>query len=444
MKHRYPFLTPALVAFTALLLGLPATAPQARAQEGPTAQEKAIHYSLYYEDFKNGNYEGALPNLRWIIRNAPEFQGRRKTDKNFERAIKAYEEIAATQEDPAMQRTYLDSALVMFDQAVPTLKDRGVDIDEYEWTRNKGNFILKHQEELPDLVPQVAGLFRNLLEMDPARTQLFYLEYVIRDCIANDDKQCAIDYMNEIESKLGDNVEVMARVNEFRGALFTSPEERIAFLEMKLEKTPDDTEIISELFDLYEQEGLRDKMYEMGQRLQQMEPNARIYRILAKMRLDDGDTAEAIKMYEQSLTMPGGQDAAREVYYNIGIAHQQEGRLSKARVAFRKALELDPNYGLALIGIGDLYVSAVANCGSFEREDRTVYWLATDYFERAKAKDPSVARMANQRIRNIRRSYPDQEALFFKNWTPGESFRIDGSISPCYAWIGETTRIRKP
>ncbi len=444
MKHRYLKISPALLAVTFLCIGALPTAMQAVAQEGPTDQEKAIHYSLYYEDFKNGNYEGALPNLRWILAHSPEFQGRRKTDKNFERAIKAYEEIGMAQEDDEIRRAYLDSALVMFDVAVPTLQDKGVEIDVFEWTRNKGTFILKHQDDLEDHVGEIAGLFRKIFELDPARTQLFYLEYVIRDCIANEDKQCAIDFMTEIERKAGDNAEIMARINEFRGALFTSPEERIAFLEQKLEKTPDDLDIITELFELYEQEKYRDKMYEMGARLQQMKPDPRIYRILAKMRLDDGDADEAIKMYEQSLAMPGGKDAAREVYYNIGIAHQQEGRLSKARVAFRKALQIDPSYGMALIGIGDLYVSSVANCGSFEREDRTVYWLATDYFERARDQDPSVSRMANQRIRSIRRSFPDQEALFFKGWNPGDSFTIDGSLGSCYAWIGETTRVRHP
>jgi hypothetical protein len=31
------------------------------------------HYSLYYEDFRTGNYASALPDLRWMITCAPVF-----------------------------------------------------------------------------------------------------------------------------------------------------------------------------------------------------------------------------------------------------------------------------------------------------------------------------------------------------------------------------------
>ncbi|WP_456426842.1 tetratricopeptide repeat protein [Rhodocaloribacter sp.] len=439
MKNRYYSLR---LAFLLGLLSMIMPALSARAQtseneEKPTKQEIAIHYSLYYEDYKNGNYEGALPNLRWILKNAPGFS--RNTDKNFDRAVKVYEELAMAAEDEQTRRAYLDSALMIFDKAVPTIKDIGGTIDEYEWTRDKGNFILKHRDDLPDMIDSVAVLFRKAWELDPKRTQLFYIEYIIRDYLSKDDKRAAIDFMEEVEQKRGDDPDVMARITEFRNVLFTSPEERIAFLEEQLEKNPGDMDIITELFELYKEEGMRDKMYEMGEKLKEQEPTARVYRILGKMRLEDGDTEEAIRLYQKSLELDGGKENAREVYYNIGIAHQQEGRLSRARTAFRKALQADPNYGLALIAIGDLYVQSVQNCGSFEREDRAVYWLATDYFERAKARDPSVANMANQRIKNIRRFYPTAEDKFFKGWNAGDKYTINYG---CYEWINETTTVR--
>ncbi len=439
MKNRYSSLR---LAFFLGLLSMIMPALSARAQtseneEKPTKQEIAIHYSLYYEDYKNGNYEGALPNLRWILKHAPGFS--RNTDKNFDRAVKVYEELAMAAEDEPTRRAYLDSALMIFDKAVPTIKDIGGTIDPYEWTRDKGNFILKHRDDLPEMTDSVAVLFRKAWELDPQRTQLFYIEYIIRDYLSKDDKQAAIDFMEEVEQKRGDDPDVMARITEFRGAIFTSPEERIEFLEKQLEKKPGDMDIITELFELYKEEGMRDKMYEMGEKLKEQEPTARVYRILGKMRLEDGDTEEAIRLYQKSLELDDGKENAREVYYNIGIAHQQEGRLSRARTAFRKALQADPNYGLALIAIGDLYVQAVQNCGSFEREDRAVYWLATDYFERAKVRDPSVANIANQRIKNIRRFYPTAEDKFFKGWNKGDKYTINYG---CYEWINETTTVR--
>ncbi|GIV61604.1 MAG: hypothetical protein KatS3mg044_0470 [Rhodothermaceae bacterium] len=439
MKNRRAYLRRLLFgwALTLTAFTLTAKAQPAEAQEKPSQQEIAIHYSLYYEEYKNGNYEAALPNLRWILKNAPGFG--RNDDRNFERAVEVYEKLAEAAEAEALRRAYLDSALIMLDTAVPTIQGVDGNIDPYAWLIKKGNFILQHRNDLPDLVDSVAVIYRQAWELKPKETPLYYIEYIIRDYISKGDKAAAVAFMEEVEQHRADDPEVMNRLTEFRGALFTSPEERITFLEQQLEKKPDDLALISELFDLYRQAGYRDKMYEMGEKLQQMQPTARIYRMLGKMYLEDGNTEEAIRLYEQSLQLEGGRDHAREVYYNIGIAHQQEGRFSRARTAFRQALEADPNYGMALIAIGDLYVQAVQNCGTFEREDRAVYWLATDYYERARARDPQVANIATQRINSIARFYPSAEDKFFKNWNPGDSYKVDYG---CYTWINETTTVR--
>ena len=159
------------------------------------------------------------------------------------------------------------------------------------------------------------------------------------------------------------------------------------------------------------------------------------------MRLDDGDTVDAIRLYNESLEMPGGADAAKEVYFNIGIAHQQEGRLANARTQFQQSFRADPTYVQALIAIGDLYVTSVQGCGSFEREDRAVYWLAADYFDRAAGTSSLEAfkSQARNRVSSIRRFFPTAEDKFFKSWNPGDKYAIDYG---CYSWIGESTTVR--
>ena len=51
-----------------------------------------MHYSLYYESFKNDNFENARSDLLWILENAP---GLPKNDaRNYRRAVKMYEGLA--------------------------------------------------------------------------------------------------------------------------------------------------------------------------------------------------------------------------------------------------------------------------------------------------------------------------------------------------------------
>src|SRR5690606_20600338 len=82
-----------------LLVGAATTARPAHAQaEQVTDQDKAVHYSLYYEEFKNQNFAGALPNLKWIIENAPGYP--RNDDRNFERLVETYAGLATQSDDP--------------------------------------------------------------------------------------------------------------------------------------------------------------------------------------------------------------------------------------------------------------------------------------------------------------------------------------------------------
>jgi len=400
--------------------------------------EIAMNYSLYYEDYKNGNFDSALPYLRWILRCAPVFPSGR--DTNFRRAVEVYAGIADGSDDAELKRIYLDSALYVFDTALTSLQDAGVEADAFWWQFEKGRFLQGRATELADLQGEVGPIYRKAFDLDPGRLQTYYINYIIADFVQKDEKEFAVDFMDDVESKRAGDQEVMDLITQWRGQLFTSPEERIGFLEGQLEKNPDDADVMAELFELLMDEGHRDRVYELAPRMMEIDPSARTYRLIAKMRLEDGQTEEAIRLYQESLELPGGPEGAKESWYNIGIAHQQEGRLSRARTAFRQSLQAEPSYGAALIAIADLYVAAVQGCGTFEREDKAVYWLAADYYERAAARGSEAeAVQARNRLQQIRRYMPTAEDKFFKGWNSGDPYTIDYG---CYAWIGESTTVR--
>lgn len=433
--------TKALAAFLLAVFATTGVAQAAFGQDECDVDENTVrmNFSLYYEDFKNEAYETALPYLGWILKCAPGFPS--NNDRNFRRAVEAYEGMAEKMESPEMKRTYLDSALHVFDIAVPTLQEAGVDVNEFQWIFREGRFIQSHADVLSDLQSEVADLYMQAWDMNPQEMQPYYVNFLISNLVNQDRKGEAVEFIDRAEETYPDNEEINDIIEQWRGQLFTSPEERIGFLESQREKNPDDNEILMELFELYQQEGYRDMVYELAPVVLEQAPTARTFRMVGKMRLEDGDSDEAIELYERSLEMEGGQGAAREVYYNIGLAHQQQGRLSRARTFFRQALQADPSYAQALMAIGDLYQTAVQNCSTFEREDRAVYWLATDYFERAArvAESDAVAQQARARASSLRQYYPTAEDKFFKDWTAGDRYTIDYG---CYTWINETTTVR--
>ena len=430
--------------FSLMLLGtawaLMASVNSAFAQVGECNEDDIpMNYSLYAEDFKNGSYDTALPYLRWILRCAPAYPT--KSDRNFKRTVELFEGMAMASEDAAVRRSLLDSALVYYEKSSAAMTEADISFELYEWTFNKGRFIQSHAEEMPDLQGTVGSVYMDAYNIDHTQLQNYYINFIIYDMVSKDNKSDAVDFMDRVEADFAGNAEVMSTIESWRGQLFTSPGERISFLEGKVEKNPEDSDLKAELLQLYMDEKMRDRAYVLAESVLQSNPTPRLYRTVAKMRLDDGDTEEAIDLYKRSLDMPGGADAAKEVYFNLGIAHQQEGRLANARTQFNQSLKADAAYVQALIAIGDLYVTAVQGCGSFEREDRAVYWLAADYFERAAAATnmDALKNQARQRVNNIRKFFPTAEDKFFKNWNPGDRYTIDYG---CYTWIGESTTVR--
>ena len=430
---------PAALLLT-FLFGSAVAAQPAQAQaEQPSDQDIKVHYSLYYEEFKNENFAGALPNLKWIIANAPVYP--RNSDVNFERLVEAYVGLSAKTEDAAVKRAYLDSALAVFDTAPAVLKEHGAEFNETTWIINKGRFIQTHAAVLEDQIPQVPALYLKAFESLKCELDPYYIRVVIDNYVRSDEKEKAVDMTDQAEACYPDNADMMTYITEVRNVLFRSPAERMTFLETRLEKNPTDVEVASELFDIYLSQSEREKAGALGARLAKMQKSAKVLRMLGQLHLQDGEAEKALEYYQQALEMPDADAVKRDIYFNMGIAQQQLGKLAAARQNFRQALELDPKFGQALMAIGDLYVTAVSNCGSFERDDRAVYWLAVDYYERARAADPSVASQAASKISTYRRTFPDQEMLFFKGWKPGQSFRIDYG---CYSWIGESTTVKAP
>ncbi|MDA1028037.1 MAG: hypothetical protein O3B41_03170 [Bacteroidetes bacterium] len=411
----------------------------AQAQAECNTDDVPMNYSLYAEDFKNGGFETALPYLRWILKCAPDYPS--KSDRNFRRYVELFEGLATAAEDAGTKRSFLDSALAVYNGGPEQMSKAGINFELYDWTFNKGRFLQSHAEEMPELQSEVGSVYLEAYNIDHSTLQNYYINFIIFDMVTKDNKADAVDFMDRVEVDFAGNAEVMTTIETWRGQLFTSPLERMAFLESQIVKNPNDGELKAELLQLYMDEKMRDRAYEMAETVMKTSPTSRLYRTIAKMRLDDGDTADAIKLYESSMALPGGSEAAKEVYFNIGIAHQQEGRLANARTQFKLSLKADPTFTQALIAIGDLYVTAVQGCGSFEREDRAVYWLAADYFDRAASSSnvDAIKNQAKNRVNSIRRFFPSAEDKFFKAWSPGDKYAVDFG---CYSWIGESTSVR--
>lgn len=452
------FKLPSPSAIVGALLAVLVLAPAAQAQTAATPtpdqpfgacpadgevgdDQKAVQYSLYYENYKNDSFGPALPYLRWMLQCAPLYAGPdRQGEKNFERAIRTYEGLAEQAESEEQTTAYLDSALMVFDVALETMNQAGVEYDPYEWDFKRGYFIQSHAGQLPDVATQATEYYRQAYDRDATRLKPYYIDYVISDLINRGDMAGALDFIRVVDSDRGDEQEVSEIIDKYMDLI--PPNERVGFLEARLESDPENVDLMLQLFDLYEQMGNRQQMYQVGEQLQQQGSTPRVLRRIATMYIQDGEYQKAFELLEGMLQE--GAEARAEDYFNMGLAQQNLDRLSSARTYYRKALEVNSEYGQAYAAIGDLYANAVRSCSgsnNLEREDRAVYWLATDYYQQARNATPALANSVNSKINTYQRYYPSAEDLFFWGKTAGDRYMVDYG---CYAWIAEATTVRKP
>ena len=387
-----------------------------------------MHYSLYYENFKNENYQDALPDLHWILDNAPGFL--KKKDTNFDRAVTAYKALAEQETDAAMKRVYLDSVLAMFDRAVPAIQGIGGEIDEFQWTRDKGRFIQQNLDALEDQKGVAIEAYRKAYDLDPARLDPYYLDVLISDYYTNGDIGGALDFLRELKDTRGNEEGVENLIRKYFAVI--PPEEQIAFLEEQMEADPENVEVIQQLFELYQQEEYHGKMMELAPKMLALDPTPGVLRLLTRMYLQDGDVDQAASVFNQMKNTPGVEMMAQD-YHNMGIAQQEMENFGEAKSYYQQALQIDPEYKAALKAIADLYATAVSRCGVKDREQAAVFWLIADAYNRA-GDSNGAARM--------RSAFPTAEDIFYvQKWTNG------GTTSVSYGCrglsISGTTTVRQ-
>ena len=400
----------------------------AYAQASQLNQESAMHYSLYYENFKNKNYEDGLNDLLWILDNDPGFP--RGRDVNFERAVETYEALADAAEGPEGKRQMLDSALAIFDRAVPAIKAIDGEIDELEWTLEKGRFIQKHIDILEDLTDQVAASYLNAYEIDPNAVDPYYLDIILNARYAAGDIGGTLGLLRELNDTQGEKEGIEMLVRKYFRVI--PPDEQIAFLEDQLADDESNVEIIEQLFSLYEQEGYYGKLLDLAPKVLALEPTPEVLRMLTRMYIEEGEIEKAVGVFEQLTALPDVELIAQD-FHNMGIAQQELENYREAREFYRQAVEVDPDYSAALQAVADLYATAAARCGVADREQSAVFWLIADAYQRA-GDAAGAARM--------RTAFPTAEDVFYvQKWTNGESTSV--TYSCLGLTISGTTTVRQ-
>jgi len=416
--------------------------------EPPYGMSEIQAYSIFYENYRTGNYDMALQFGKWMLEKKPmEIQGanRFSLPRQFERMIDVYSELSKQANDPTMRSAYVDTALAIYDDAFATFDEET--IDYYEWYFNRGRFHQEHQSQISNGLQKAYTDYEKAYELDPERLVQagdgYYIQILVSNYVNKNEREKALSMMEAVEPMAGASLQ--SSFNEFRNELFSDPEERITFLESQLEEDPENLELIRELAELNEEQGNRAEAIRYAERLYELNKTYENARRLAEYDLSDAQYEEAIRYLREALNLTEDADQKKRVNLEIAETYQNTGNLQEARRYARAASQLDRSWGEPYIRMASIYAAAVTQCTSgrqIDRDDRVVYWLVLDYLDRARNTDPSVASTVQRQYRTYEPVLPSSEDKFFRGWETGDEMQIDGSIRDCYAWINESTTVR--
>lgn len=434
----------------ALIIGAVEITNAQESGEPPFGMSEIAAFSIFTDAIRNNDHDMALQFGLWMLEAQPrEMEGVTtfRLDRQFERLIGVYTGMAEQESDPTEKRNHLEEAIAIFDLTFEVFDEDEIDL--YQWFHRRGRFYQEHHSTLRVSIDKAFEWYEKAYELDPQQFAEdgggYFAGILLSHYVSTGQRDKAMAMIDEIEEVA--SAELRQEIDEMRERLFESPEERIAFIESRIEAAEgEEREIMMlSLVDLYNEVGRTDDAVSTARDLYDTNPNFENTRRLTDIYLSEGNYRSAIPYLEELVDLSPTPDNKGAVLLELAEAQQQLGNLREARRFARRAMNEGDNRGQALMRISSIYVAAVVECSggqALERDDRTVYWLVIDYLERAIEADPTLRSTAQQRIDTYKAAMPTSEDKFFRGWEVGDSFRINSSIGECYAWIDEETRVR--
>ena len=422
------------VAFLAIFAGQSLFAQGSKYGHGADSAECIKYLSYYTEYYKQKNYDSALPNWRKAYAICPATA----SQNMFIHGTTLMTNLYKKTKDAAAREAIVDTILTLQDQRMATYPKKRVDI-----LNNKGQYMINYRgadasyiyKNLSPIVDELGSqangsLMVNLLQS--AITLYRENQLATDDVIAMYEKVSAnlegVTAKNDAEAE--ENAKVKATVESiFADSKVASCENLIAIFGPRFEADPNNQALVAKIVKLMssaEDCANNDLYLKAVTSMYKSEPSARSAYFLYRLNAARDNVADAGRYLEEALSYPDADEATKaQYYYELALFAYKNSMKSKANEAARKAVELDCGYaGKAYMILGNLWASAT--CESVENKWAR-YWAATDYYQKARNADPSLADEAASSIGSVSRYYPEAAEAFMYDLSAGQSYTVSCS-----------------
>ena len=169
--------------------------------------------------------------------------------------------------------------------------------------------------------------------------------------------------------------------------------------------------------------------------LHALAPSANSAYYLGILKDKRGNSSEALRYYEESISLETDPYKKAKTLYKIALEFKARCRKSTARSYANKALGFQPSLGRAYLLIANMYADSANNCGDTQFNKRAVYWLAADLARKAGNVDNSLSKIARRTAESYTGRAPSKTDIF----TEGN----EGVVIKFDCWINRRVTVPK-
>jgi len=424
-----------------LVLIITASFSYAQKKYGEDSLKCIQNLSLYRDYYKQKAYDDAYKFWRIPFKICPASSERMYVDGTnlLSSKIKA----AQTEEE---KEAYIDTLMMVYDQRIENFGNEG------DVLGRKGTDLLRYRN---DDVEQAFNALKKSIDLSankskPGAIASYMLAAVEMEKADKKTEAEVVEVFNQLSEILAFNI------SKTKGSkyekYYLSAQENVekaasAYLNCELlekmakEGFPENKSNkgwMERMANILGKKGCTDSevFFKIAKQMHKDNPSANSAEKMGIMSLKMKNYSQAEGYFQQAIEMAESDDDKYHYYIELAQAQSSRGAYSNARASALKATKLKPGEGLPYIMIGDMIASSASVCKHDEEcIAKAIYWLAVDYFIKAKSIDPSVSDKANQKIATYKKYFPEMKSCFFIDIQVGDPVKID-------CWINETTKAR--
>jgi hypothetical protein len=398
--------------------------------------------SFYKENVKAGDFMGAIPSWRKAMAICPIGINQNLYVDGIQ-IVKRM--IGAEGGSPARRSELVDTLMMLYD----------IRIENYPRNaptalQNKINEIMQYlpaqKDFLDGTIRDWLGLVNNeaeaaILLVHMQNTMELYAEKAVDAEAVMDTYNYVIEIIEEQE-KTKNSEQLQATKQMIENILISSDvatcENLIALFTPRFAANPNDSDLVGKIVGMLNNSGCEtsELFLQAVTALNAMKPSYKTAYYLYRLHISRDEMDQAIAYLQEAINSEDAPDVDKGSYLiELGILMLRTNNQTRAANAARQAMEKNPEMrGRANMLLGSIWASL--KCDGNEIEKRAQFWVAVDFFNKAKAADSLLAEEADRYIRTYRDYFPMQEDAFMHDIMDGSSYTVS-----C-GGLRETTTVR--